>query len=202
MKLDTEIALARVANARGIDFRVLRPSIVVGTPPATAGGVPSNVFFAVVRQLAGLAALGRRGRHVVRLPGAPTAPFNIVPVEYVAEATVALAEHPAATHGTFHLVTSRPPTQAAVLAMVGRVLGLEGARIVEAHRIGHDASPLERRLMRVLGPYGEYLAQDVRFDDRHARSVLDAAGVPPAVLDTGAVERLVRLALAAETVAR
>jgi nucleoside-diphosphate-sugar epimerase len=200
-KLDAELALARAAGAHGLDFRVLRPSIVVGTPPPTAGGAPSNLFFAIVRQLAGLAALGRPARRVVRLPGAPAAPFNVVPVEYVADAAVALAEHPAGAHGTFHVVTSRPPTQAAVLAMVSQVLGVDGARVVEAYRIACDGSALERRLTRVLGPYTEYLAQDVRFDDERARSVLDAAGVAPAVLDMGAVERLVRLALAEEPAA-
>ncbi len=200
-KLDAELTLAQAAVAYGIDLRVLRPSIVVGAAPATAGGVPTNLFFAVVRLLARVAALGTGATDALRLPGAPAAPFNVVPVEYVADAAVALAEHPKAGHGTFHVVTSEPPTQAAVLAMVSQVLGLEGARVVEAQRVADAGSLLERRLARVLGPYGEYLTQDVRFDDRRARSVLGAAGVPEATLDVDAVERLVGLALASEAVA-
>jgi len=200
-KLDAEMALKRAAVASGIDVRVLRPSIVVGEAPATAGGVPSNLFFAVVRLLARVAALGTGASRALRLPGAPAAPFNAVPVEYVVDAAVALAEGPEAAHGTFHVVTSESPTQEAVLAMISQALGLEGARIVEAQQMADDASPFEGRLARMLGPYAEYLAQDVRFDDRRARSVLDAAGVPRATLDVDAVQRLVGLALAGETVA-
>jgi nucleoside-diphosphate-sugar epimerase len=199
-KLDAELTLTRAAAASGIDVRVLRPSIVVGTPSATAGGVPSNLFFAVVRLLARLAAHRSGASRPLRLPGAPAAPFNVVPVEYVAAAAVALAEHPNARHGTFHVVMSEPPTQATVLAMISDVLGLEGVHVIEALRISDDASPLERRLARVLGPYTEYLMQDVRFDNRRARSVLDTAGVPEVTLDADGVKRLVGLALASAAV--
>ncbi len=200
-KLDAERALTRAALMEGLDVRVLRPSIVVGAAPATTGGGPSNLFFAIVRLLARLAADGPRVRRPLRLPGTPGAPFNVVPIDYVADAAIALSEHPGARGGTFHIVVSEPPTQAAMLTMVCRELGLEDARVVEAQQMANDASPLERHLTRVLGPYAAYLAQDVRFDDRRARSVLDVAGVPEVTLEADAVGRLVGLALADAPVA-
>ncbi len=200
-KLDAERALVRVALAEGLDVRVLRPNIVVGAAPATSGGGPSNLFFAIVRLLARLAADGPRARRPPRLPGTPGALLNVVPIDYVADAAIVLAEHPGGRSGAFHIVVSEPPTQAAMLRMICRELGLEDARIVEAQQMANDASTLERHLTRVLSPYGDYLAQDVRFDDRHARSVLDVAGVPGATLDTDTVSRLVGWALASGPVA-
>jgi nucleoside-diphosphate-sugar epimerase len=182
-------------------LRVLRPSIVVGDAPATAGGAPSNLFFDFVRLLSWAAARGAGRARGLRVPGAPGAPFNIVPVEYVADATIALAEHPAARGGTFHLVTSAPPTQAETLAMLADILGLAGARVVAAGEMTGERSAVEARLSRLLAAYGEYLSQDVRFDDREARRVLDAAGVRPATLTPDDIGRLVRSALAAERVA-
>jgi hypothetical protein len=58
-----------------------------------------------------------------------------------------------------------------------------------------DASSLERRVARMLAPYRDYLTQDVRFDDRRARALLDACGVPRPVLDDAALERLIGLAV-------
>jgi thioester reductase-like protein len=199
-KLEAELQLVRAATTHGIDLRVLRPSIVVGSAPGTSGGVPSNLLFAIVRLLARV-ALRSRANRVLRVPGRPHAPFNIVLVEYVADAAIALTEHPDAAHGTFHLVMSEPMTQAMVLATVSDAIGLTGARVVDRRCIAADASPLERRLDSVLGPYREYLAQDVRFDDRRARAVLTQAGIPAATLDKEAIERLVGLAIGSESVA-
>jgi hypothetical protein len=114
---------------------------------------------------------------------------------------VALAKHSEAAHGTFHLVASTPPTQAEMLAALSRVIGLDGARLADVRRVPDDLSPLERRLVHLLAPYTEYLAQDLRLDDRRARAVLDDVGIPPATLDAAAIERLVKLALAGEAVA-
>ena len=200
-KLEAEFELVHAAALHGVDLRVLRPSIVVGAAPETSGGVPSNILFSTVRLLAHVASLGARVNRVLRVPGAPHAPFNIVPLEYVADAAVTLAEHPDAAHGTFHLVMSEPLTQATILAMVSDAIGLTGARVVDARCLVSDATPLERRLGRVLGPYRDYLAQDVRFDDRRARAVLAVAGVPAATLDMEAVERLVGLAVGRERIA-
>ena len=104
VKLQAEGAVRAAGAAVGIDVRVLRPSVVVGAAPATAGGTPSNLFFAFIRLLAALARW--RADVPLRLEGAPHARFNIVPLDYVTAATVALAGCPEGAAGTFHL----PPT--------------------------------------------------------------------------------------------
>jgi nucleoside-diphosphate-sugar epimerase len=200
-KLDAEVALRAAGAAAGVEVRVLRPSIIVGPAPATAGGTPSNLFFAFIRLLATLARWSGGAGTRLRIDAAPTAPFNIVPLDYVAAATVALAAHPDAAGGTFHLVVRDAPSQAAVLAMLAERLGVRGVTLRAAGPTPAGRSPLERRVARMLEPYRAYLTQDVRFDDTAAAAALQRCGIEPPTLAPADVHRLVDLALDQETAA-
>jgi len=198
VKLQAEGAVRAAGAAVGIDVRVLRPSVVVGAAPATAGGTPSNLFFAFIRLLAALARW--RADVPLRLEGAPHARFNIVPLDYVTAATVALAGCPEGAAGTFHLVVRDAPRQAVMLALLVEHLGVSGLRLLDPRSEPIlDPSPLERRVSRMLDPYRAYLGQDVRFDDTAAAAVLTRIGVPAPTLTAGDVRRLVDLALLGET---
>ena len=198
VKLAGETAIREAGRAGGVEVSVLRPSIVVGAAPATAGGNPSNLFFTFIRLLATLAQWRGDAGVRLRIEAAPGAPFNIVPLDYVAAATIALAEHPGAAGGTFHLVVRDAPTQAAMLAMLGEHLGAHGLTLVDAATAPLvDPSPLERRVARMLEPYRAYLTQDVRFDDAAAARVLTACGVARPTLAPAEVHHLIKLALPA-----
>jgi thioester reductase-like protein len=200
-KLAAEDAVREAGAAAGVDVRVLRPSIVVGAAPATAGGNPSNLFFAFIRLAAALAQWPGAAAQRLRVEAAPRAPFNLVPLAYVVEATLALTQHRDAAGGTFHLVVRDAPRQEGVRAMLAERLGLTGLTLVDgASDPLIDASPLERKVARMIGPYREYLLQDVRFDDSAAAAVLTRAGVPRPTLAAADVHRLVDLALLREAV--
>jgi nucleoside-diphosphate-sugar epimerase len=179
VKLEAERAMRAAGAGLGVDVRVLRPSVVLGPAPRTAGGGPSRNFFEFLRLGARVARRAADAR--LRVMAAPRASFNLVPLEFVAAAVVVLAQHPRARDGTFHLVSRDAPSQAAVLAMIAKRLGVSGLALVD--RL--DApSPEERRLARALSPYRDYLAQDVRFDDGAARPLLEACGLPaPSLTD-------------------
>jgi nucleoside-diphosphate-sugar epimerase len=199
VKLRAESALREAGAATGVDVRVMRPSIVVGAAPSTAGGIPSNLLFTFIRLLAALARWPSGAGVPLRLPGAPQVPFNIVPVDYVAAATVALAVHPMATRGTHHLAVRDAPSQATMLAMICEHLGLSGPTLVAGARgLLTDPSPMERLVADMVGPYRPYLDQDVRFDDQTAADVLARCGIPRPRLGSADVRRLVDLAVAGE----
>jgi nucleoside-diphosphate-sugar epimerase len=201
-KLDAELKIRAAGGAAGVDVRVVRPSIVVGAAPTTAGGHPSNLFFAFIRLLAALAQYPGGAEARLRVAAAPAAAFNIVPVDYVAAATAALAEHPDAAEGTFHLVVGSAPSQAAMLAMLVDRLGPRGITLLDAATQPlTDPSPLERRVDRMLEAYRAYLTQDVRFDDTQATRVLRGCGIARPRLDPAEVHRLIDLALAADAAA-
>lgn len=192
VKLEAELALRRAGVRLGVDVRAFRPSIVVGATPGTVGGNPSNLFFSFIRLAAALSRVANGEVVPLRIEAASQARFNIVPVEYVATAVVALAEHPRATGGTFHVVVSDPPTQEAMLAMITERLGLRGLSLVDPrHAHLEDPSPLEVKVARMLSGYRQYLEQDVQFDDRAARTLLDHCGVERPTLSSEAVHRLI-----------
>jgi nucleoside-diphosphate-sugar epimerase len=194
VKLEAECVLRAEGARRGLEVSVVRPSIVVGPAPGTAGAAPANLLLAFVRLVAGLARLAPPDL-MLRIAARPRARFNIVPVDDVAAAIVALARHPGPAGSVVHLV-AEAPSQAATLAMIAAHFGVRGLCLVDAseHDLA-DASSLERRVARMLAPYRDYLTQDVRFDDHRARALLDACRVPRPVLDEAALERLIGLAV-------
>ncbi len=195
VKLESEAAMRKVGAELGIDVRVFRPSIVVGAAPETPGGNPSNLFFHFIRMAAALADLTNGSEVKLRIEAVPRARFNIVPVEYVAAALVALAEHPDGAQETFHLVVSDAPTQEAMLAMIGKHLGVRGLSLVDCRRAPiQKPSPLERTLARMLSTYRDYLEQDVHFDDACTRRLLARCDVPYPTLSFETVARLINLA--------
>jgi hypothetical protein len=132
----------------------------------------------------------------LRIEAAPRARFNIVPVAYVARALVALAEHPDGAGKTFHLVVSDPPVQEAMLAVIADYFGLPGLSIVDAGRTPLvQPSSLERKVARLQAPYREYLTQDLHFDDRVARGLLDRLGLARPTLLLREVHRIIEQAL-------
>jgi thioester reductase-like protein len=196
VKLDAEMAM-RAASARlDIDLRIFRPSVVVGPAPETAGGQPTNLFFSFIRMMETLARLSHRLNVRLRIEAAPKARFNIVPVEYVAQAIGALAEHPDGAGKTFHLVVSEAPAQEAMLAMIADYFGLPGLTLVDADRTPLvQLSSLERKVARLQARYREYMTQDLHFDDRVARALLDRVGLPRPTLVPKEVHRIIDQAL-------
>lgn len=196
IKLESEIALKEFCARFGIDLRILRPSVVIGPESSTQGGSPSSLLYQFIRLAATLSARGKRAQLAVRIQGRPSAHFNIVPIEYVSAAIDVLSEQPAAAGGTFHLVVSQPPTQAAMLQMITSRVGGNGLRLIDERRepmLG--ASSLENRVARMLSPYREYLEQDVSFDDSAARSLLGPAGITCSRLDEKTIDDFVAMAL-------
>lgn len=191
-KLATEQALRAIA---GPGLRVVRPSIIVGDAPDTAGGGPSEAVFGFARQMANL-AWSRARPPQLRITGRKTARFNLVPVEYVADATVALADDPLAEGGTFHLV-AEAPTQEEYFNVVAELSALPGLRVVEPRR-GSLSNPTrwETKLHAWLGRYLDYLAHDAIFDDTLARAALARHGIVPPSLRGPALRRMIDRAMA------
>jgi 2-alkyl-3-oxoalkanoate reductase len=196
VKLEAETAMRAAGNRLGVDVRVFRPSIVVGAAPETAGGQPSNIFFAFIQMMAALARIPHAANTRLRIEAAPMARFNIIPVDYVAQAITVLAEHPDGADNTFHLVVSDAPTQHTMLALIADYFGLHGLSLHDTGGMPLDnPSPLERRVARMGSAYRQYLTQDVRFDDRIAGALLGRIGLPRPTLFAEDVRKIIALAL-------
>lgn len=188
-----------VAGSRGrLPITVLRPSIVVGE--RDSGWTSSfNVLYWPLRAFA-------RGAYVA-LPARRDSPVDVVPVDYVADATFALTQAREAEGATFHL------TAGAHASTVGELVELATAfferpapRLIEPalyRRIVHPLlvrSSRDERYRRALARsevFFPYFATRVLYDDRRSRVALCGTGIAPTPLRTY-FDRLVEFALAAE----
>lgn len=146
-------------SAGGLPLQVLRPSIVVGD--SRTGRTSSfNVLYGPLKAFA-------RGA-IPAIPARRSSPVDIVPVDYVADRTVDLAD--GGPDGTFHLVAGRNATT------VGRLLELASARLgrkapavlppTAYRRLLHPWLRRKYSGVRRMEVYFPYFSMRVRFDDR------------------------------------
>lgn len=181
-----------------LPITVLRPSIVVGE--CDSGWTASfNVLYWPLRAFA-------HGAYAA-LPARRDAPVDVVPVDYVADATFALSQAREAEGATFNL------TAGAHTSSVGELVELASAffrrpapRLIDPavyRRVVHPLlvrSSRDQRYRRALARsevFFPYFATKTVYDDRRARAALRGAGIGPAPLRTY-FDRLVEFALAAE----
>jgi thioester reductase-like protein len=188
-------AEARV-RASGLPWTITRPSIVVGERE-TGWTASFNVLYAPLR------ALGAGAYPVI--PARRRAPLDVVSVDYVADAVVALGQHPEAVNATFHLTAGEHATTIGELGTMA-VAGMDRAepRLVPPRlyrSLVHPymmrrAAPSTRRLLERSAVYFPYFSMRMRFDDARARALLEPMGIAPSPLPEY-FERLLQFARAA-----
>jgi long-chain acyl-CoA synthetase len=195
-KFEAELLVARWRER--LPITVFRPSIVVGE--RESGWTASfNVLYWPLRAFA-------RGTYVA-VPARRQAAADVVSVDYVADAVIALSRMPAAEGLTYHL------TAGADAASVGELIELAAdyfdrpAPILLPPRLYRRAvhpillrtarEPRRRRALTRSEAFFPYFATKLTFSDARARADLDASGIKPARLPTY-FRALVEFALAAD----
>ncbi len=166
--------LMRAAIPR-LPIVVLRPATIVGdsrTGEVDRFDGPYLLILLVVASPPDLA---------LPLPGRGDEPLNLVPIDWVARASVALGRDPRARGRTFHLVDSHPLSARQVFELVARAGGRRGPR-------GSIPANLAKALLRAPGlervsksprAFLETLTTRVTYDTRNADEVLGSLGVDP-----------------------
>jgi thioester reductase-like protein len=177
---------------------VVRPSIVVGEQDS--GWTPTfNVIYWPLRAFS-------RGAYRV-IPARASAPVDVVSVDYVADATFALAQAPHAVGATLHLTAGRQVSSVGELVELARILFDRPApRLLEPelyrrvlHPVMIRASRDERlrRALRRSEVFFPYFNARVHYDDRRTRALLHGSGIEPAPLHEY-FDRLIAFAMAAD----
>jgi thioester reductase-like protein len=186
-----------VRERHGLPVTIVRPSIVVGD--SRSGWTSSfNVLYWPLRAFA-------RGAYVA-VPGRASAPVDVVPVDYVAAATMALSGAPEALGGTFHLTAGHHASSVGELVrLASEYFDRPPPRLIEPSVYRRAVHPLllrtsgERRAraLRRSEVFFPYFDARVRYDDRRARALLHGSGIRPVPL-RDYFERLVEFAVAAD----
>jgi thioester reductase-like protein len=181
-----------------LPITVLRPSIIVGE--RDSGWTTSfNVLYWPLRAFA-------RGAYAA-LPARGDAPVDVVPVDYVADATFALSQAPEAEGATFHLTAGAHASSVGELVeLASAYFGRQAPRLIKPSLYRQVVHPLlvrgarDERYRRALTrseAFFPYFAMRVSYDDRRARVALRGSGIAAPPLHTY-FDRLVEFALAAE----
>src|ERR671914_1582388 len=146
-------------RAERLPLQILRPSIVVGD--SRTGRTSSfNVLYAPLKAFA-------RGA-IPAIPARRSSPVDIVPVDYVADQTVELAD--GGPDGTFHLVAGRNATTVGrLLELASAELGRKPPAVLPPAAYRRLLHPWLRRKyggLRRMEVYFPYFSMRVRFDDR------------------------------------
>jgi long-chain acyl-CoA synthetase len=163
--------------AERLPITVVRPSIVVGDRH-TGWTASFNVLYWPLRALA-------KGSYPV-LPAKRAAPVDVVSVDYVADAIVALASAPDAAGRTFHLTASEgASTIGELLSLATTRLGCKRPPLIPPrlyrnvlHPLLCRALPHRRRFLRATEAYLPYFAIGVSYDNARARAALGPAIAP------------------------
>jgi long-chain acyl-CoA synthetase len=171
-----------LVRSSGLPWTITRPSIVVGERE-TGWTASFNVLYAPLRALSA-------GAYPV-IPARRRAPLDVVSVDYVADAVVALAAHPEAVEGTFHLTAGE---HASTIGEVGE-MAVEGLdqhppRLIPPRiykRVVHPlvvrrVTPSTRRLLERSEVYFPYFAMRQHFDVARSRALLEPMGIAPSPL--------------------
>jgi thioester reductase-like protein len=188
-----------VRGHRGwLPITVMRPSIVVGE--RDSGWTASfNVLYWPLRAFS-------RGSYSM-LPARRDAPVDVVPVDYVADATYELARAPDAEGATYHLTAGADASSVGELIELACArFGREAPRLIAPVVYRNAVHPLlvatarderHRRALKRSEVYFPYFAMATTYDDRRSRTMLRRAGIAAAPLHQY-FDQLVEFALRAE----
>jgi nucleoside-diphosphate-sugar epimerase len=158
-------------SAAGMDARILRPSIVVGSSQSHEPHGAEHAFYRFLRGIYGMRHLMRQADSAPAVYADAEAPLNLVPVDTLTRDAVALLEE-GFPHGPFyHLTSNQCPTVKQALDAVCDAASVPHLRI-SPEPIAQP-SPLERMLAEGMSLYASYLQKRRQF----AR----AYGTPPAL---------------------
>jgi thioester reductase-like protein len=157
---------------------IYRPAIVVGDSRTGETQKFDGPYF----MLRVISLADRHGLPLAQF-GRSGAPFNVVPVDFVVEASLAIAESPAAAGRTVHVVDPAPLSARRVYEMIAARAGKKlppvsvPARLFEALL----ALPLVERLARGHRPGVAYVNQLAIYNCRNLLELLDGTGIhcPP-----------------------
>jgi long-chain acyl-CoA synthetase len=160
-----------------LPITVVRPSIVVGER-GTGWTASFNVIYGPLRAFAA-------GTYPV-IPGRRGAVLDVVTVDHLADAILALGASPEAVGQTFHIVGGEHATTLWELTrLAARRFDRPTPRLVPPRvyrALLHPVmlrrgDPQTRRRLERSEVYFPYFSLDLRFDDRHARALLDPLGI-------------------------
>ncbi|MBS1257447.1 MAG: Linear gramicidin synthase subunit D [Candidatus Scalindua arabica] len=200
-KFIAEQVVIKYAKRNEIPYTIYRPSIIVGDSKTGATCKFDNLYtFMKVLFNIRNGFVNNESENLnditVRVPGDPDALINLVPVDYVADAIVAILKAKESINKIFHIANPDPPKLSELRDLVMPVLGIEGINVKIDGQMEHRRlSSIERLFLRHTKTYYSYLFSRLRFDCRNTQSVLEITGIVCPAITRSLVRVLVDFAI-------
>jgi len=200
-KFIAEKIVIKYANDNDIPHTIYRPSIIVGDSKTGDTCRFDNLYiFAKVLFNIRNSVIDHQSENLnditVRVPGVPTALINLVPIDYVADAIVAILKTKESINKIFHIANPDPPELSELKDLLMPVLGITGINVKIDGQIEHKRlSAIERLFLRHTRTYYSYLFSRLRFDCRNTQSVLENTGIICPAITRDLVKVLVDFAI-------
>ncbi len=152
-KYRAEIAVAAILAKTQTQLVVLRPAIVVNHQ-ASGFALNKEHLHNLWRPLHRLSRAGQTVHVDARIRANPKGLKNMIPVDAVGRACLAVINNPDAT-GYFHAVAQQPIAHSKLMELTQQVLGLSGFRLTEKWQ---NPNRLERLIDESLASYRHYLS--------------------------------------------
>jgi nucleoside-diphosphate-sugar epimerase/pimeloyl-ACP methyl ester carboxylesterase len=160
-KCVAEHIVAEWCPARGMDFRILRPSIIVGPHQTLRTGGSRTGLYGMLRTLYGLREAFRALGHPYSVLGDPEARLNFVPVDSVVRDCLHLIDSDFEGGPIYHLTGDGAVDAETALGVVGHYAGVPDIRV--ARRTMSARTPAERLLDGETAFYASYLQNGYAF---------------------------------------
>jgi thioester reductase-like protein len=170
-KYQSELLVRRAQSE--LPATVLRPSIVVGDSRTGEIDRFDGPYALAILLVASPLAVP------LPLPGDAVAPLNVVPVDFVVDAALAISRHPAGAGRTVHLVDPAPMSARRVYELIAARAGKKLPPVSVPHRAFQAMLqlPLLERLSRTHRPAIEYVNHLAIYNCRTLLDLLDGSGI-------------------------
>jgi thioester reductase-like protein len=178
----------RGALMEGLPITIFRPSIVVGN--SKTGEVSEfNVIYPFMKLFAhGILNI---------LPSRPENAFNIVPIDYVINASLVISRQKDSLGKTFHLVSEQPPKIGMILKLKDELYPeMPHIALVEPDEFKKEKlDAFTQTVFQMLEPYLGYLNGNLTFDTRNTRQALEGTGIDAPKTDYDFLKTLIHYAI-------
>lgn len=207
-KFDAERELRALNRQYQIPCTVYRPSIIIGD---TFTGFTKNfdniyVFGKCLRRLKELATrnIQRKGADTIssshpvsmEIPGDKYGTINLVPVDYVASAIIAISMRRESVNKTFHIVNPSPPTLGELAAWMMTATGFYGIRIAPIFTFQTRKQTLQEKVfLQRIEAFLPYLFGELCFDSSNTRDLLHGTGIECSMITGDFINRCMQYAI-------
>jgi nucleoside-diphosphate-sugar epimerase len=159
-----------VRSHQELPWRIMRPSIVVGDRN-NGWTAAFNVLYWPLRAFA-------RGLFTA-VPAIPSAPVDVVSIDYVADATFALCQDGGACRDTYHLTAGpHASTIGEIAGLASRYFRRPLPRVLPPAEFATlEVGPAERAALTAGSEYFPYFTLETVFDDAVTRARLEPEGI-------------------------